>query len=247
MIPWSALSFLTLYFQYSGLSDTQAGVAAGCLYLGAMISGPLAGILGDSVSLYSPNHGRPTVGQLSMLLRIPLVLLSFLLLPPSATSFFTYTFCCLGLGLCSVGGVVVNRPLLADLVLPPHRATVFAIVRHFIMAHNNRWLQTYYLRRRQHLLLSVVFADYRAGRCLWCAAGRTARWNFVRNSVRIRTYRKPATYSYSRSCETSQRHSARSLACVFNLHTVVVLAYYLRIHTLDIRHGCWASSGQRMS
>lgn len=128
IIPWSALSFLTMFFQYCGLSDTRAGIAAGSLLFGAMISGPVGGWVGDKVHRWSPNHGRPFMGQFSMLARVPLLLLGFYYVPQVAASFGWFVGIGLGIGLCSIAGVVVNRPLLSEVVRPDHRATTFAIV-----------------------------------------------------------------------------------------------------------------------
>eukprot|EP01054_Gregarina_sp_Poly1_P011028 Gregarina_sp_Poly_1__11027@NODE_87_length_15225_cov_52_775630_g75_i0_p4_GENE_NODE_87_length_15225_cov_52_775630_g75_i0NODE_87_length_15225_cov_52_775630_g75_i0_p4_ORF_typecomplete_len463_score39_06MFS_1/PF07690_16/2e46Sugar_tr/PF00083_24/6_9e25MFS_2/PF13347_6/1_3e10MFS_2/PF13347_6/1e08MFS_1_like/PF12832_7/2_3e13MFS_1_like/PF12832_7/0_00022ATG22/PF11700_8/9_9e11ATG22/PF11700_8/0_017MFS_3/PF05977_13/2_3e11MFS_3/PF05977_13/0_03OATP/PF03137_20/4e10TRI12/PF06609_13/9_7e10TRI12/PF06609_13/3_4e02MFS_4/ len=128
MIPWSALSFMTMFFQYCGLSDLEAGFVTGAMLVGAMISGPVGGFIGDYFSQKAPNHGRPFIAQLSMLLRIPVLVLCFHLIqrdPQSFNEFFTLALC---LGLSSFAGAAVNRPILSDVVLAEHRATVFSIV-----------------------------------------------------------------------------------------------------------------------
>lgn len=124
-----------MYFQYCGLSDTAASIVSASMLFGAMISGPIGGLLGDRVFLWSPYHGRPLLGQLSMIGRVPLLLTAFLVVPTEPTSFSYLATIFFLIGILSIAGVVVNRPLLSDVVRPNHRATTFALV---MTIHNTR-------------------------------------------------------------------------------------------------------------
>eukprot|EP00923_Selenidium_pygospionis_P049283 GHVN01084914.1.p1 GENE.GHVN01084914.1~~GHVN01084914.1.p1 ORF type:complete len:605 (+),score=102.26 GHVN01084914.1:91-1905(+) len=127
-IPWSALSFMTMFMQYSGLSDVKAAVTTSAMLVGAMIGGPIGGWTGDRMHRYSPHHGRPFMGQLALLLRLPLVISTFLLIPRRESSFVYFVLICFVFGLCSIAGVAVNRPIMSDVVRPQHRGTTFAMV-----------------------------------------------------------------------------------------------------------------------
>lgn len=127
-IPWGALSFLTMFFQYSGLSDLQAGFVTGSLLVGAMISGFTGGLIGDSIDRRFPKHGRPFIAQISMLIRIPLLITMFKIVPQSEDSHTYFFLLSLGLGLASFAGSAVNRPILTEVVPPQHRGTVFALL-----------------------------------------------------------------------------------------------------------------------
>ena len=64
-ISWSALNFLTMWFQYTGLSDTQAAILFGtCIFFGgcgAILGGHLGDCLTASCSRW---HARPMVPAL---------------------------------------------------------------------------------------------------------------------------------------------------------------------------------------
>jgi MFS family permease len=158
MISWSALAFITLYFQYQGLTDAEAGIAACFLHIGAMISGPFAGILGDIMSQHYPYHGRLVLAQLSMLFRVPFAVLAFFFLPTFYNTFWIYCSVCFILGTFCVGGVVINRPVLAELVLPSHRATVFSIVGLLFLS---------FVHTAPYLKKKNVFLDYCIRRVHW--------------------------------------------------------------------------------
>ncbi|EZG55490.1 putative transmembrane protein [Gregarina niphandrodes] len=127
-IPWSGLAFVTMFYQYCGLTDFAAGIASGMLLVGGMIGGPVGGLIGDHISrTRSPNHGRPLMAQVSMILRLPIVFILLKLTPRSQGSFAAFAAMSFLLGLSSFAGAAVNRPIMTEVVLPEHRATAFAI------------------------------------------------------------------------------------------------------------------------
>ncbi|ETW32540.1 hypothetical protein PFFCH_00062 [Plasmodium falciparum FCH/4] len=126
-IPWLALSFNTMFFQYCGLSDLQAAIITGFLLIGSAIGGVVGGHFGDIMHDISNKHGRPLLGQLAMFGRVPLVLLIYLVIPKRKESFELFALSCFCLGLSSIAGVAVNRPIVSDIIRPDYRGTVFSL------------------------------------------------------------------------------------------------------------------------
>ncbi|KEP63032.1 UNVERIFIED_CONTAM: transporter, major facilitator family protein [Hammondia hammondi] len=126
-VPWSAFSFNTMYFQYCAMSDLEAAVLTGSLLMGAAAGGVLGGLLGDRLFYWSRGHGRPLVGQVAMMCRIPLLVLAYVVVPKEEEYFYAYFLIALFVGFTSMSGVAVNRPILSDVVRPDHKGTVFAV------------------------------------------------------------------------------------------------------------------------
>lgn len=125
-IPWAALSFTTMFFQYLGFSDTAASLVYGTSIAGTALGGVLGGMLGDRLEAWSPNHGRALVGQLTVMLGIPLVLTIFLRTPYN-TPPIIFALLCFSLGLmCSWASSGCNRPIFVQIVPPASRASAMA-------------------------------------------------------------------------------------------------------------------------
>lgn len=75
----------------------------------------------------SNKHGRPLLGQLAMFGRVPLVLLIYLVIPKRKESFELFALSCFCIGLSSIAGVAVNRPIVSDIIRPDYRGTVFSL------------------------------------------------------------------------------------------------------------------------
>ncbi|KAF8821766.1 transporter, major facilitator family protein, partial [Cardiosporidium cionae] len=127
-IPWSAFSFNTMYFQYCGMSDVQAAFITGSLLVGAAFGGVIGGRLGDIMYKWSKSHGRPLIGQLAIFGRVPLVIFAYTFIPKQSEYFLAYFIVALLIGLSSIAGIAVNRPILADVVRPDQRGKVFSII-----------------------------------------------------------------------------------------------------------------------
>lgn len=126
-IPWLALSFNTMFFQYCGMSDLEAAIITAFLLIGAAIGGVCGGIFGDMMHDISNDHGRPLLGQCAMFGRVPLVILTYRIIPKTETSFQFFALSCFFIGLTSIAGVAVNRPILSDVIRPDFRGTVFSL------------------------------------------------------------------------------------------------------------------------
>ncbi|KAL8445053.1 hypothetical protein Emed_005905 [Eimeria media] len=71
--------------------------------------------------------GGEVVGQFAMAVRVPLLIIAYVIVPKDEESFAVFMLLALLVGLSSMAGVAVNRPILADVVRPNHKATVFAL------------------------------------------------------------------------------------------------------------------------
>jgi len=116
-IPGSALSFLTMYFQYIGIGSL-AGMVAAFKILGNGIGSVLGGYLGDWMAARSPLHGRTITAQLSVALSIPLAASVFMVVPADGAYWPLHTGLLFLLGLVHWTSSGCNRPILVELVAP---------------------------------------------------------------------------------------------------------------------------------
>ncbi|KAH0472497.1 MAG: uncharacterized protein KVP18_003404 [Porospora cf. gigantea A] len=126
VVPWGAFTFLTMFFQYLGVEDIEAAFMSASMLFGTLLAGPIGGILGDYLHRVFPNHGRPFAGQIALLVRIPLVFLLFW--EAESRGKWVLSGLAFLVGLASFAGICVTRPVLSEVAMPAHRATVFSIV-----------------------------------------------------------------------------------------------------------------------
>lgn len=120
-----------MFFQYAGLSDWEASFTVSASWLAAMLVAPFVGCLGDAVHRRYPNKGRPVIAQSAILVRSLLMFSILYCVPKKRESFLLFLLLSSLIGLMAGWpGVGVNRPILTEIVLPKHRATVFSLVRH---------------------------------------------------------------------------------------------------------------------
>lgn len=127
-IPWSAISsFATLWLQYTGLSNAAASAAIVSFRVGNGIGILLGGFLGDQAAQASPDHGRPRLALVSVLLSIFWMAIVLHAIPPEPASLTGYVICLflggIGSAWCMAG---VNQPILSEVVAPNVRAYVMA-------------------------------------------------------------------------------------------------------------------------
>lgn len=67
-IPWSAMVYLTLYFQLMGMSDFAASLVVSFFFGATAVGGLIGGWLGDWAAVRYPDHGRIAVTQFSVAL-----------------------------------------------------------------------------------------------------------------------------------------------------------------------------------
>jgi len=111
---FGAMQFLPMYFQYLGLPDAQAGLAAAMYQFSRGMGYFWGGSIGDSLSKWSPYHGRTFAAQLSCLLSVPLAWVLFNLIDDRLFPTVVIVFL---LGLISVWPkTACNKPVLIDVV-----------------------------------------------------------------------------------------------------------------------------------
>jgi MFS family permease len=89
-IPWNALSFMVMYFQFCGLSDPQAGLLVSLFVLACAVGGPLGGYIGDRAAQRYPDNGRAWAAQFSSLSGVPCMCFLLLLISQEAGPIFIY-------------------------------------------------------------------------------------------------------------------------------------------------------------
>lgn len=124
--PWRALSYKTLFFQVSGLSDLQASLIDVFSQLAASVGSFLGGAVGDSLSRCTPNHGRPITAEISVFAGIPIVWLVFVSAPPEDCAFVYYAFLMTLFGLTATWCSGVNKPILSQIVKSDRKASIMA-------------------------------------------------------------------------------------------------------------------------
>jgi MFS family permease len=126
-MPWHAMHYLTLYFQYNGLSDSQVGWLFGVRTALGSLGAIIGGVLGDAWNRRWKYHGRIMVAVISVVGGIPLMLWC-LYLPNNDAYFFMAT---LTLALFQMTATwtcnAVNRPVSAMIVNESDRGTIFAL------------------------------------------------------------------------------------------------------------------------
>jgi len=126
VVPWAAMAFATMFFQYIGFSDAGASMIYGTIMLGSALGGVLGGIVGDRLASLSPLHGRVATAQISIMMGIPFVLSIFVWLPTNSSPLI-YALLCFGLGLFGSWATAgCNRPIFAEMVPVGSRASAVA-------------------------------------------------------------------------------------------------------------------------
>jgi MFS family permease len=128
-VPWIALSFMTLFFQSIGFTNSATTFLTVSFGLGAGFGGYIGGIIGDTMHSLFPYRGRVYTAQMSVFLGIPLVWIIFGVLDPAVENYYYYWFCLSILGLvCSWCSTGCNRPLFIDIVPAELRSTAISWV-----------------------------------------------------------------------------------------------------------------------
>ena len=89
-VPWNAFAFLTFWLQYTGFSDGMAASINSCFAIGHLLGGLIGGRVGDMAARRNPNHGRIYVAQFSDLMRLPMIIILFRVLPSRNSGAFAY-------------------------------------------------------------------------------------------------------------------------------------------------------------
>jgi len=137
-IPGAALSFTTMYFQYTGISDTMVALINSLRILGDAIGGLIGGIIGDMLAAWSPKYGRAITAQVSVIGCVPLVYFIFLGLPRTEENWAIYG------GLLMLHGVIGSWvapgclcPVMCDIIPKRCLASAYAWELAVVFASGN--------------------------------------------------------------------------------------------------------------
>eukprot|EP00928_Gymnodinium_smaydae_P044414 TRINITY_DN29629_c0_g1_i1.p1 TRINITY_DN29629_c0_g1~~TRINITY_DN29629_c0_g1_i1.p1 ORF type:complete len:533 (+),score=73.31 TRINITY_DN29629_c0_g1_i1:88-1599(+) len=92
-IPGAAFSFITMYFQYVGISDLLAAMVISLSVMGDAFGSLCGGMIGDMLANWSPRYGRAICAQISALAAIPMVWVIFLVIPQNPSMVTTFGGC----------------------------------------------------------------------------------------------------------------------------------------------------------
>jgi len=137
-IPGAALSFVTMYLQYTGVSDSIAAMINALHIVGSALGGLLGGSIGDMLHAKSPSYGRALTAQLSMLGCIPCVFIMFHLLAPTQENVGEIAGMLFVLGL--IGSWVAPGclcPVMCDIVARRYLASAYAWELAIVFASGN--------------------------------------------------------------------------------------------------------------
>lgn len=126
-IPYAALSFGTLYFQYLGMADWQAAAVFSMVHFGGGLGALLGGVIGDRLAAVSPSYGRPLTAQMSVFFGIPLAAIIFSVRSVEGGMYFNVGGLMLMLGLFSswsMPGCI--KPILLQIVSAGSQASAMA-------------------------------------------------------------------------------------------------------------------------
>jgi MFS family permease len=132
--PWSALVFLTLYFQLLGMSDLMSSILMAIFLAANAVGGLLGGYVGDFAAKRFPNHGRIACCQFSVGIGVPLSIILFKALPlnssPGAVVGYAFVLSITGL-LITWAATACNNPIFSEIVPPHMRNLIYAFDRSF--------------------------------------------------------------------------------------------------------------------
>mmetsp|Transcript_32073 Transcript_32073/g.102039 ORF Transcript_32073/g.102039 Transcript_32073/m.102039 type:complete len:521 (-) Transcript_32073:488-2050(-) len=126
-IPWSVMGNMTLFFQLTGLSDSQAAILTGEQAVTGAFGNLLGGLVADALARRFGLHGRPLNAQITVSVGLPVIFLIFMGVPPGHGSFVVYFFLIAGFGfLGSWAQSGTNFPILSEIVPASARSRVMA-------------------------------------------------------------------------------------------------------------------------
>eukprot|EP00293_Proteomonas_sulcata_P002233 CAMPEP_0184324196 /NCGR_PEP_ID=MMETSP1049-20130417/134023_1 /TAXON_ID=77928 /ORGANISM="Proteomonas sulcata, Strain CCMP704" /LENGTH=475 /DNA_ID=CAMNT_0026645905 /DNA_START=188 /DNA_END=1612 /DNA_ORIENTATION=- len=129
MIPWSSLTFLTLFLQYCGLSDLKAGIVSMTVVFSCGAGGIVGGVIGDRLTKWSRFHGRPCTAQISVLAGMIAMAILLCWVPKKADSFAGFMMVSVVFGVtASWAAVGCNSPMLLELVDSGSRSRIIALL-----------------------------------------------------------------------------------------------------------------------
>jgi len=127
LFAYQVMSFSTMWFQYCGLRDEQAGFITACWHTGCLIGALLGGLLSDFLYRASPYHGRQYMAQVGISFAVPIIVIVFYVLPrgPGSMHYLCPFMCLFGM---ATGTIVpgVIRPVISQIAPKTQVASMIA-------------------------------------------------------------------------------------------------------------------------
>ncbi|XP_010446742.1 PREDICTED: uncharacterized protein LOC104729498 [Camelina sativa] len=130
--PWTAMVFLTMWFELIGFDHNQTAALLGVFATGGAIGTLMGGIVADKMARIYPNSGRVMCAQFSAFMGIPFSIILLKVIPQTTSNYsiFSVTLFLMGLTITWCGSAV-NAPMFAEVVPPKHRTMIYAFDRAF--------------------------------------------------------------------------------------------------------------------
>lgn len=134
-IPRETLNFVFVWLQSTGLSSFNASIVVSVSWISVMIVAPFVGLISDVFHQISPYRGRSVMAQISLIFRCIFIIIFIAYIPiltsqckSETVKLWTFSLVSFCIGMFAVWpGVGACHPILSEIVLPSHRATVFAL------------------------------------------------------------------------------------------------------------------------
>ena len=124
-VPWNALSFMLMFYQYCEFSNVQAGCLVSVYSSGAALGSVFGGQVGDWAAQRYPQHGRASVAQASIALGSGFIALVLRGLPRTHAWFAPHALAAFAFGFTATWvGPGVDRPIFATVVRAEVRTTI---------------------------------------------------------------------------------------------------------------------------
>ncbi|GAB2279715.1 hypothetical protein Dimus_014355 [Dionaea muscipula] len=131
-LPWTAMVFFTLWFELIGFDHNNSAALLSFFASGAAMGGLLGGAVADRMSRLYPYSGRIMCAQFSAFMGIPFSWYLLTVIPQSVSSWYTFAFTLLFMGLTiSWNATATNGPMFAEVVPAKHRTMIYAFDRAF--------------------------------------------------------------------------------------------------------------------
>ncbi|XP_071911725.1 uncharacterized protein [Coffea arabica] len=131
-LPWTALVFLTLWFELIGFDHNSSAALVGIFAAGCALGSFVGGIIADQMSRLYPNSGRIMCAQFCAFMGIPFSWFLLRVIPQSVSSYSTYAVTLFLMGLTiSWCATATNGPMFAEVVPVKHRTMIYAFDRAF--------------------------------------------------------------------------------------------------------------------
>ncbi|KAJ3707299.1 hypothetical protein LUZ61_011004 [Rhynchospora tenuis] len=126
--PWSALSFLSMWFELIGFSHGYTAFLVTLFSVATSLGGLFGGKMGDFLAQHFPNGGRIVLSQISAGSAIPLGAVLLLALPydPSTGVWHAIVIFVMGL-IISWNAPATNNPIFAEIVPERSRTSIYAL------------------------------------------------------------------------------------------------------------------------